>query len=243
MKEKVRDFIYLGTDRYISFAELRTLYWKLLFVPAIIAALGILALYFAGISYRSLIPLCSIVIWSWLYWKFVAKIKSDKTPKTFELRFLVNGVCGSLLSFLFWIVAATYYVLDDKSYVGLRFSLLLLLVYFLFTAVYIALLVLGVHKGVYKRIREKSRTPKALAIASFFASLIPCSGVAGMYSVKILKAYATVRTQTIATNLTFVMMMILPAVGNVNFLQYYYCKKYGIHCDEYGDTTSPRLKP
>ena len=38
-----------------------------------------------------------------------------------------------------------------------------------------------------------------------------------MYSVKILKAYATVRTQTIATNLTFVMMMILPAVGNVNF--------------------------
>ena len=79
----------------------------------------------------------------------------------------MNGVCGSLLAFLSWIIAATYYVLDDKSYVGLRFSLLLLFIYFLFTAVYIALLVLGVHKGVYKRIREKSRTPKALAIASF----------------------------------------------------------------------------
>ena len=40
----------------------------------------------------------------------------------------------------------------------------------------------------------------------------------------------------------FVVVSMCFSLGHVNLLKYYYCKKYKIYCDEYGNTTSPDLE-
>lgn len=39
-----------------------------------------------------------------------------------------------------------------------------------------------------------------------------------------------------------ILVIFIPALAHINFVMYYYCKKYGINCDEHGNTTSPKLE-
>ena len=39
-----------------------------------------------------------------------------------------------------------------------------------------------------------------------------------------------------------ILVIFLPILAHINFVQYFYCKKYKIYCDESGDTTSPDLE-
>ena len=96
MKNNVRDLIYLDTRRYMSLDNLRVFYWAIIIIPIIMVTWGIAAINTIGVNWRSLFPLISIGIWSLLYWIFVTTIQSKKTKKTFELRFLVNGISGML---------------------------------------------------------------------------------------------------------------------------------------------------
>ena len=41
MEEKVRNFIYLDTKRYISLSFLKVFYWKVLIIPIIMIVMGI----------------------------------------------------------------------------------------------------------------------------------------------------------------------------------------------------------
>ena len=112
----------------------------------------------------------------------------------------------------------------------------------LFSAFYIGLVVLGVHKSIFKKIKEKSQTPKALAISAFFSAILPSAGVMGMYTSKMLRAHASDAVQDILGTVALVLVIFAPILAHINFVQYYYCKKYEILCDEYGDTTSPYLE-
>lgn len=114
--------------------------------------------------------------------------------------------------------------------------------YLLFTIIYVAIIILGVHKGIYGHIREKSRTKTAIAISVFFASVLPGAGVSGMHTSRLLRAHASVSVQNTVATISVVLSIFLPALAHINFIQYYYCKKYGIVCDEYGNNTSPKLE-
>lgn len=241
MKDNVRDLIYLDTRRYMSLNNLRVFYWAIIIIPIIMLTLGIAAINTIGVNLRSLFPLISIGIWSLLYWLFVLIIQSLKVKKTFELRFLVNGISGFLISFLFWILHASLSLLDNNPIIGFDFSLWILFFYLLFSAFYIGLVVLGVHKGIFKKIKEKSQTPKALAISAFFSAILPSAGVMGMYTSKMLRVHASDAVQDIVGTVALVLVIFAPILAHINFVQYYYCKKYKILCDEYGDTTSPDL--
>lgn len=242
MRERACDLIYLNTKRYTSISNLRTLYWAIIIFPCIMMLMSIAAINTNGVSWKSLFPLISIAIWSLLYWIFVLMIQSKKTKKTFELRFLVNGISGLLVSSLFWIFCTSFNLVADDPVFEFDFSLWILFLYLIFSVAYIALIVIGVHKGIYKKIREKGHTPRAIAVDAFFASIIPVAGLLGMVTSKLLRAYASVSVQNIVATVAFVLIIFLPALAHINFVQYFYCKKYGILCDEYGDTTSPKLE-
>ncbi len=159
MREKVKELIYLDTNRYISIDSLRIFYWAIIIIPLIMVVFGIAAINTIGVNWRSLFPLISIGIWSLLYWTFVLTVQGRKT-KTFELRFLVNGISGLLISSLFWILYASLSLLENAPVIGFDFLLWISLFYLLFSILYIGLVILGVHKGVFKKIKEKSQTPK-----------------------------------------------------------------------------------
>lgn len=175
-KNNARDLIYLDTKRYISIESLRIFYWAIIIIPLIMVVFGIAAINTIGVNWRSLFPLIAIGIWSLICWMFVLILRSRKIKKTFELRFLVNGITGLLISSLFWILYASLSLLDNNPMIGFGFLLWILFFYLLFSTFYIGFVVLGVHKGIFKRIKEKSQTPKALAISAFFSAILPSTG-------------------------------------------------------------------
>lgn len=241
MEENAKDLIYLDSKRYISIKSLRVLYWAISIIPFIMIVWGIVAINTIGLNWMSLFPLISIVVWSLLYWTFVLTVQGRKT-KTFELRFLVNGLSGLLVSSIFWILYSSLSLFDNNPLIGFDFSLWILLLYLIFSILYIGLVILGVHKGVFKKIKEKSQTPKALAISAFFSAILPSTGIMGMYTSKILRAHASDAVQDIIGTTALVLVIFLPILAHINFVQYFYCKKYKISCDEYGNTTSPNLE-
>ena len=242
MKNNARDLIYLDTRRYMSLDNLRVFYWAIIIIPIIMVTWGIAAIHTVGVNLRSLFPLISIGLWSLFYWLFVLIIQSPKVKKTFELRFLVNGISGFLISSLFWIIYASLSLLDNNPIIGFDFSLWILFLYLLFSVFYIVLVVLGVHKGIFKKIKENSQTPKALAISAFFSAILPSAGVMGMYTSRILRVHASDAVQDVVGTFALVLAIFLPILAHINFVQYFYCKKYKISCDENGNTTSPNLE-
>lgn len=243
MKEKARDLIYLDTQRYLSLKSLRVFYPAIIIFPFMMVVCGIVAINFIGVNWKSLFPLVSVAIWSLLYWIFVLTIQSKKTKKTFELRFLVNGISGLFISSLFWILYTSFSLASDKPIVDFDFSLWILFFYLFFSILYIGLVVFGVHKGIYKNIKKKSQSPKFTALSAFFASILPGMGVLGMWTSRALRNHASVSVQNVIGTIALVLIIFLPALAHINFVQFYYCKKYGIDCDENGNKTSPELEP
>ena len=74
------------------------------------------------------------------------------------------------------------------------------------------------------------------------AAIFPLMGVAGMNTSKFLRAHATKSVQTTFMLIGFILLVFLPALAHINFVQYYYCKRYKITCDEEGNSTSPELE-
>lgn len=80
------------------------------------------------------------------------------------------------------------------------------------------------------------------ATAAFFAAVLTGAGISGMYTSKLLRVYACISVKNIVATISFVLLIFLPALAHINFVQFYYCKKYGIDCDEHGNTMSPELE-
>ena len=111
-----------------------------------------------------------------------------------------------------------------------------------FSLIYVIAIIFCVHKGVFARIKEKGKTKTALIISTVFGGLTPVFAALGMYSSRLLRAHASISTQYTAMTIIAILAIFIPALANINFVQYYYCKKYGINCDEHGNTTSPKLE-
>lgn len=232
MENKVRDFVYLDTKGYISLESIKVLYWATLILPFMMFVMGI-----AG---KSLFPILSVATYSLIYWTFVAVIQSKHVKKTFALRFLVNGMTGLFISSLFAILLISIGIVSDILEV--KFAISIVFFYMIYISAYTILLVIGVHKGVYAKIKEKSQSRRWLKTSAFTVAIIPCMGVGGMYLSKILRATVSVSVQTNVGMFLLIVIIFLPGLSHINFVQYYYCKKYRIICDEDGDTTSPNLE-
>lgn len=242
MREKVRDLIYLDTKRYTSLENLRVFYWAIAIIPFFMMVISIVSINKAGINWKSLFPIVSFSVWSLFYWMFVLAIQSKHTKKSFELRFLVNGISGLFLSSLFWIFSASFSITADTPFLEFDLFLWMLVFYLLFSAIYIFAIILCVHKGVFASMREQLKTKTALMVSAFFGALIPSSGAVGMHTSRLIRTHTNINTQLLIMTILTIVLIFLPALAHINFVQFYYCKKYGIDCDEHGNNTSPKLE-
>lgn len=236
MEKKARELVYLDTERYMSLDNLRVFYWGIIIIPVIMLVMGIVG--------KIIFPVVSILLWSLLYWIFVVLIQSKYIKKTFELRFFVNGICGLFLSSLFLILFLSFDLVADadKQFLGFNFYLWILVFYLSFSLIYVLAIIIGVHKGIFARIKQMSKSKTILVISAFFGTLIPCSGILGIYVSRMMRSHARLSIQYAVITVFMVLLIFIPALAHINFVQYFYCKKYGIVCDENGDTTSPMLE-
>lgn len=241
MEEKTREFVYYNADNYISFYALRMLFRVSLFIHSIIMVVGIYAINTFGVTWRTLFPIFAAVIWCLLYLIFICKVARAK--KTFELRFLVNGISGLFVSSLVWLLVSSFGVMqeyEEKPY-GFDFCLWVLFFYIIFSVIYVFLIVSGVHKGVYKKAKGEIQKTKAFDGASLHAAIIPAVGLICVYISEMLRGDVSKNAKDIFFMIGFVVLMFIFAEANMYFVQYFYCKKCKIFCDENGNTSSPGL--
>ena len=81
MQEKVKDFVYLDTQRYMSLDNLKVFFGGILIIPFFMVVMGVASIQVYGVSWKTLFPIVSIATWSFLYWVFVLSIKSKQVKK------------------------------------------------------------------------------------------------------------------------------------------------------------------
>ncbi len=233
MEKKVKELVYIDSRNYISFDSIKKLYIAIGFISFVILFLAIVG--------KVLFSIIAIAIWNILYLGLVYALNSKHIVKTFPLRFLVNGIISVFISSLFFILLFTIMMISDI--IMPAFVMWILLLYVLFILIYFGLIVYGVHKGTFGRIKEKSKNKTFMIISAVAAEFIPVSGIVGMYFSKMSKKYMSEDIQDTIAILCLVLVIFGSALGYINFIQYYYCKKYSILCDVNGNEVSPLLIP
>lgn len=243
MKEKALDLVYLDSGRYPSLKSMKSFFWGILLLQIFMIGIGFVALKKYGMTAKGLFPFITFGAWIVGYWTFIFIIQSKRVKKTFPLRFLVSGIEGLFFSFIFYSFIASFNSVADTPFFDGAFALRTPIIYLLVSAFYVAGAVILAHRGYYRKIKEKSRTAKALKMSAFFGALIPISGTIGMSVRRAFFSHAGAGTISVMMALFVAIVIYVPALSNINFLNYYYCKKYNITCDEDGETTSPLLEP
>lgn len=236
MQEKAKKLVHLNSDSYISYSFLKCFYWYILIIPFLILVIGIHLLNQNGISLKSLFPIVSIIIWSTAYWVMVLTIKSNFVKKTFALRFLINGTVGIFITSLMWLFFSSWNLMADKPFLKFSFFLWMVPAYLLASAIYILIIVMGVHNGKYPKIHIKRSAISITLTVSFMAFL-------GVLASRLLQNEASMSFQHIIMAISSIILIFVPSLSHVNYVQYYYCKRYNILCDENGDYESRNLYP
>ncbi len=232
MRKKAKRFVYLDSENYISYDLLKYFYWYVILIPFCMLIMGSYSITHNGFSLKSLFPILSIVIWTVAYWGMVLTIKSKFVKNTFELRFFVNGAMGILISSLMWIFTAAWNLLADTPFLDFRYFLWMIPAYLFISTIYILGIVVNIHNGIYSGFRIKNKTIVTISM------MVPL----GVLASRFIQNETSLRVQHIVITICSILLIFVPILSYINFLKYYYCKKYKILCDENGNTTSPNLE-
>lgn len=236
MRKKALAFVHFNSGNYLSYSFLRRFYWYVLIIPFSMLIIGVNLLRIDGVSLKSLFPIVSIILWSIAYWAMVWTIKSNFTKKTFPLRFLVNGFMGIFITSLMWFFLSSWNLVADDPFLEFNFFLWMIPAYLLVSAIYVLSIIVRVHNGKYSKIHiKKSAVSVLLTILSmvFLGALVS----------RVLQNESGLRIQHIMMTINSIFLIFVPSLSYVNFVKYYYCKKYGFLCDENGDRESRLLYP
>lgn len=231
MRDNIQDFVYLNSKNYVSLKFLKAFFWATSMILFIMVVMGVVG--------KSLFVLTFTIVWVFLYWMLVLLLHSRYIKKNFELRFVVNGITGCFISSLFFGFYVAYSTVSDILVLTFDYFLQIILIYMLFIMLYTVAIVFGITKGVYGKIKNSTFgiVTKPLPI------ILPLIGVYGMYTSRLVRTHSATNVQTTVATFIFLLLIFLPGLAHINFVKYFYCKKYGIICDEDGSTTSPQLVP
>lgn len=230
--DDIKNFIYLDTNNYISLDSLKIFYWAIIIIPFMMVVMGIVG--------KSLFALVFVTAWSLIYWIFVLLIQSRYVKKTFELRFVVNGITGLLISSLVWGFYATFNITSETSTLTLDYFIELIMFYIGVTLLYTIIIIFGIHTGMYSKFKKR-RSGAFSFVTRMLSIILPSAGVFGMYTSRLLRDRGDLTVQSGVASLCFMLLIFLPGLANINFVQYFYCKKYKITCDESGNSISSQL--
>lgn len=159
---------------------------------------------------------------------------------TYPMRFLSDWIVDMLLSWLFLNSAfvVLYATKCDTNFVVIG----TLISYTTFLLLSIVWMIKRSKSDVYKKYAQMGKNKRPIEIAA--VSIISVSGTIGLVIGRIITRGLDIE-KNIIVYVAFVIFIVVSmcfSLGHVNLLKYYYCKKYKIYCDEYGNTTSPDLE-
>lgn len=159
---------------------------------------------------------------------------------TYPMRFLSDWIVDMLLSWLFLNSAfvVLYATKCDTNFVVIG----TLISYTTFLLLSIVWMIKRSKSDVYKKYAQMEKNKRPIEFAA--VSIIPVSGTIGLVIGRIITRGLDIEKNIIAyvVFVIFIVVSMCFSLGHVNLLKYYYCKKYKIYCDEYGNTTSPDLE-
>ena len=231
MREKARNLVYLDPERYLDINSAGILPWATMIIPFIIFFASV-SLHYTAIAITVCVCFLSKLI-------FVRIIQSDRIKKSFRLRFLVNGMMS-------------FYVYADLFLLALMFSIAtraqvaiwLLSSVIVFDIAYIVAIVFMVHRDKFKGYKKEKINIKFKKASMIAGIILPTMGSLGYFTSKLIDKTNAVPS-SIKLDIIFILLSFLLAalsLGFVNFVQYFYCVKYKINCDEKGKDSSPLLE-
>lgn len=231
MRGRAEELVYLSTKTYASLEQIT----KLILV---FAFTSLLSFGYCALTNHMFISVLVIAFFL-LYSIYVICLRSKHVVKTFRLRFLTNGIGVVSVTIFIPVTFLLCACIIETTLVKMLLPIVLL--YALYVVLYIALIIVGVHKNIFAKIRKFNKMPIVVTITSITSALLPLFVALGMLRGMYLREILSDNQQVFLMFIIGVALLFICAIGYINFVQYFYCVKYSIDCDEDGDTTSPKL--
>lgn len=229
MENKIRNYVYQNDTNYTSYDSMKYLFVCIfLFLSLIIGTFATVVKLWWG--------LCILLFLDISFLLFMIVIPRMK--KTYQFRFLSEGIVDTLLSLLFLSSAFILLFSTGCGSAGLTYGTLIS--YLLFTTSFFFYSICYSRSNVF---RTHDSTPPQKNLI-FLGVLIPFSGTIGMITAKVIFKTFDFNNQ-VATYICYTILTLVSflfSLGYSNYLKYYYCIKYKILSDSNGDSNSPELE-
>lgn len=232
MNENIKHFVYNNDANYASYASIKCL------VSCVCMFMSLITGTYAIVMklWHFVVILVIINVAFLLHLLFLKLIYKN----TYPMRFLSDWIVDMLLSWLFLNSAfvVLYATKCDTNFVVIG----TLTSYTTFLLLSIVWMIKRSKSDVYKKHAQMEKNKRPIEIAA--VSIISVSGTIGLVIGRIITRGLDIEKNIIAyvAFVIFIVVSMCFSLGHVNLLKYYYCKKYKIYCDEYGNTTSPDLE-
>ena len=232
MNENIKHFVYNNDANYASYASIKCLMSCVcMFMSLITGTYAIVMKLWHFVVILVIINVAFLL--HLLFLKLIYK-------NTYPMRFLSDWIVDMLLSWLFLNSAfvVLYATKCDTNFVVIG----TLISYTTFLLLSIVWMIKRSKSDVYKKYAQMEKNKRPIEIAA--VSIISVSGTIGLVIGRIITRGLDIEKNIIAyvAFVIFIVVSMCFSLGHVNLLKYYYCKKYKIYCDEYGNTTSPDLE-
>ena len=232
MNENIKYFVYNNDANYASYASIKCLMSCVcMFMSLITGTYAIVVKLWHFVVILVIINVAFLL--HLLFLKLIYK-------NTYSMRFLSDWIVDMLLS---WLFLNSAFVILYATECDTNFVVVVTLIsYAIFLLLSTTWIVKRSKSDVYKKYAQMEKIKRPMDIVA--ASIIPVSGTIGFVIGRIITRGLDIKNNIIAyvAFAIFVVVSMCFSLGHVNLLKYYYCKKYKIYCDEYGNTTSPDLE-
>lgn len=229
METKIRNFIHHNDANYSSYSDMKSLFvCVFLFLSLIVGVFPVVDGLWWGV--------CVLVALDVTFLLYLIILKHLK--KTYRLRFLSEGIVATLLSLLF--LSSAYIILFTTKCNTPALTYGTLISYLIFVMMLLISTICFSKSNIFQSDRNASLKKHHI----FLGSLIPLSGVFGTIIAKIAFKTFDFENQVAVYLLyaIFVIVSLLFSFGYSNYVKYYYCIKYKVFCDEFGNALSPDLE-
>ena len=224
MRDKIKSFVYYGSENYISLSSLRTM------VPAAYLFLGFTGAV-AGIAGNA--PILTIVFLSFIaiYAIVVYTFQLWCPQPSFSCRFAMGAF--STLSLSIILQSWMFLILLIGKYIDVWDIVLVAALQIISSVAYFIITRKRINKGIFKA-KKSSKTNINIAIISG-------ASFAGMRMGRMLRGMDSSLAATFAMIGFTCIAVLCSIIATMHIMKFGYCKKYDINCGKDYETTSPLL--
>lgn len=224
-KKQAQDFVHFGEEHYSNLKILKDMiyvYW---------VAAWLLWFPFAAAD-RGLVFSITMTLLALVYNIAFCVLKSNRTKKTYRLRFLTNSISFLFMHLIFYLFTIFFINVSDVGST-LWQDIELTFCFLAFPLLNIAFTLRAIKQNAYDKDKPKRNTGKTFGYLG--------AGFLGMFISRILEPFLT-QSQAISIIVILVeILLLLVSFASPNILRLYFAYKYGIVASVEGETTSALL--